>query len=130
MLPPNEASPAVPTIENRKDPLMKTLIALALAATAFAALPAQAQPDDLAVDVVASVPYSDLNLASAAGARTLEYRIKAAANRLCGVEQAPGLAESERVQGCRDSVIDSARPQISQALAMNGTGSVALAASR
>lgn len=110
---------------------MKTIVALALAATAaVAAMPAQAQPDVAATNVIAVVPYADLNLASAAGARTLESRIKAAANRICGAEQAPGLEESTRVQSCRDSVIDSAQPQVSQALAMNGTGSVALASSR
>ena len=106
---------------------MKTIVTLAAAVAALAAMPCQAQsPADGAV----LVPYGDLNLASASGAATLERRIKAAANRICGVEQAPGLAETLSVQGCRADVFDSARPQISKALAMNGSGSVSLAASR
>lgn len=109
---------------------MKIIATLALAAAAVSALPAQAQPDVPPETIVAFVPYDDLNLESAAGARTLENRIKAAANRLCGAPQAPGLAESERVEACREDVLGSARPQIDEALAMAGTGSVALAASR
>ena len=109
---------------------MKIIATLAVAVSAFAALPASAQPAAEPDAYVVFVPYGDLNLASAAGAATLEARIKAVANRVCGVEQAPGLAETDRVQDCRANVLDSARPQISQALAMGGTGSVALAASR
>lgn len=106
---------------------MKTLVTLAAAAVAFSAIPCQAQSP---ADGTVLVPYGDLNLASASGAAALERRIKAAANRICGTEQAPGLAETLSVQGCRDDVFESARPQISKALAMNGSGSVSLAASR
>ena len=109
---------------------MKKLITLAVAAALLPAIPALAQPEADADTYVVSVPYGDLNLASAAGARTLDNRLKAVAKRLCGVEQAPGLVEMTRVHGCREDVLGSAQSQISQALAMRGTGSVSLAASR
>lgn len=107
---------------------MKKIVTLALAATAaFAAFPVQAQPNAAEEGFVAFVSYSDLNLASAAGARTLENRIEAAADRICGFTKAPGLVEALRVQSCRDDVLNSARPQVSRAVAMKDDGRVALA---
>ena len=107
---------------------MKKFVTLAVAAIAvFAALPAQAQTQAAEESFVAFVPYGDLNLASAAGARTLENRIEAAADRICGFTQAPGLAEALRVQSCRDDVLNSARPQVGRAVAMKDDGRVALA---
>ena len=105
---------------------MKNIIAIAaLSVTAFAAIPCQAQPSQ--DGFIAVVPYGDLNLASAAGARTLENRIEAAADRLCGFPEAPGLNESLRVKDCREGVMNSARPQISRAMAMNDKGTIAFA---
>ena len=107
---------------------MKNIIALtALAMAGFAAFPCQAQPNATEDGFIAFVPYGDLNLASAAGARRLEGRIEAAADRICGVPQAPGLAEALRVQDCRDDVLNSARPQVSRAMAMNDKGTIAFA---
>lgn len=112
----------------RKDRIMKNIIALAaLSIAGFAAVPCQAQPDAAEEGFIAFVPYGDLNLASAAGARTLENRIEAAADRICGFPKAPGLAETLRVQDCRDDVLNSARPQVSRALAMNDQGAIAFA---
>src|SRR3546814_14755293 len=95
---------------------MTKFITLAIAAViaAFAALPVQAQPNAAEQGFIAFVSYSDLNLASAAGARTLENRIEAAADRICGFTQAPGLVEALRVKSCRDDVLNSARPQVSR----------------
>ncbi len=107
---------------------MKNIIALAaLSVAGFAAVPCQAQPGAAEEGFIAFVPYGDLNLASAAGARTLENRIEAAADRICGFPQAPGLTEALRVQDCRDDVLNSARPQVSRALAMNDTSAIAFA---
>jgi UrcA family protein len=108
---------------------MKTIFVSALAAAALVA-PAAHAGSPAHENFVVFVAYDDLNLASAAGARTLENRIDAVADRMCGTPKAPGLAETRRLDGCRASVTKSARPQISQALAMNGSGAIALAASR
>src|SRR3546814_16639410 len=83
---------------------MTKFITLAIAAViaAFAALPVQAQPNAAEPGFIAFVSYSDLNLASAAGARPLENRIEAAATRICGLTQAPGLVEASRGSTCRD----------------------------
>ena len=107
---------------------MKNIIALAaLSAAAFAAFPCQAQSNAADEGFIAVVPYGDLNLASAAGARTLENRVEAAADRICGFPQAPGLTEALRVQDCRDEVLSSAQPQLNRALASNDRGLIAFA---
>lgn len=103
--------------------MIKTFANLAIVAAALVSTaPAVAQ------SVV--VPYGDLNLASAAGAETLEKRLKVAAIRVCGFEQAPGLAETLSVKKCRAGVLDTARPQVSQAIAMRSAGSISVTASR
>ena len=103
--------------------MIKTLV---LAAAAFAAVPAFAQE----APITMLVPYGDLNLASADGSATLQARVKSAARKICGVAQAPGLAEIIAVQTCRASVLESARPQMTAALSRGGSGSVVVAASR
>lgn len=107
--------------------MIKMLVQVALATAAFAAAPAIAQNADTREE---SVYYGDLNLASQQGAAALEGRVKAAARRICGVEQAPGLAEHMGIRTCRAEVLAGARPQMSAALARQGSGSVVVAASR
>lgn len=99
---------------------------LVIAAAALAAVPALAQE----VPASVAVGYGDLNLASAEGAAMLKSRVKGAARRICGVEQAPGLAESTAVRSCRTSVLSSAQPQMNLAMSQSGSGSVVVAASR
>ena len=111
---------------------MKTLLPLALAAAiTFAASPAGARTVEISDDgqYKVSVPYGDLNLATPAGVRKLEGRLKAAARSVCGAPTAPGFAEARAIGDCRRDVLDAARPQMM--LALNGVkGSIALAASR
>jgi UrcA family protein len=98
---------------------------MVLAAAALAAVPAFAQePMSIAV------PYGDLNLASSDGSALLKARVKAAARRICGIEQAPGLAEHLPIRTCRAEVFASAKPQMLAALNGQGSGSVVVAASR
>src|SRR3546814_19840413 len=92
--------------------------AIAAGIASFAVLPVQAQPNAAEQGFIAFVSYSDLNLASAAGARTLENRIEVAADRICGFTQAPRLVEALRVHNCRDAGFNSARPQANPAVAI------------
>lgn len=103
--------------------MFKTLV---LAAAAFAAVPALAQEAPVSI----SVGYGDLNLASAQGTAMFKARVKSAARSICGVEQAPGLAESIAVKTCRADVMASAEPQMLAARGGTGSGSVVIAASR
>lgn len=103
--------------------MLKTLV---LAAAAFAAVPALAQEAPVSM----TVSYGDLNLSSAQGNALFKARVKAAARRICGVAQAPGLAELRAVQTCRTDVMSSAEPQMLAARNGTGSGSVVVAASR
>jgi len=111
---------------------MKTLLSLAIAsAAALSALPAGAHTIHISDDgrYRISIPYGDLNLASPAGVRTLEGRLKAASQAVCGGPRVMGVAEARTVGACRRNVLAVARPQLM--LALNGEkGSIALAASR
>ena len=111
---------------------MKTFLPLALAAAALTSWPASAHTIHISDDgrYRISIPYGDLNLASPAGARTLEGRLKAAAKAVCGGPRAMGLAEARAVGACRRDVLDVARPQMMLALNGREKGSIALAASR
>ena len=112
---------------------MKKIVNLAIAAAAaFAALPVAAQTVQISEDgsYRATVHYGDLNLASAAGRRTLEGRIEAAADKICGFAQAPTLSAFQEVQDCRNSIKSAARPQMELAAGGRGNGSIAIAASR
>ena len=110
---------------------MKILLPLALAAAALSASPAGAHTIQISDDgrYRISVPDGDLNLATPAGVRTLEGRLKAASNAVCGAPRAMGVAEARAGEACRRDVLAVARPQLM--LALNGEkGSIALAASR
>ncbi len=112
---------------------MNRIVSLAFAASAaFAALPAAAQSVQISEDgsYRASIHYGDLNLASSAGMRTLEGRVDAAADRICGVAKAPTRAAFKEAADCRDTITSAARPQLALARDGRGSGSIALAASR
>jgi UrcA family protein len=107
------------------------LLALAAAvAVSGGTLVAMGAPASAAEIVVAGNPvptarvaYDDLNLASAAGVKRLEARIRVAADQLCFD---PGLITPRaRLEGtaCRDAVIAAAAPQVSRAT--QGSGSAA-----
>ncbi len=107
--------------------MIKTLVSVALAAAALAAAPAAAQEANAAHSLVA---YGDLNIGSANGRATLDRRIRAAARMVCGVEQAPGLAESIALKTCRASAISAANADLEQVLASRGSGSAITVAAR
>ena len=110
---------------------MKTLLALVVATAALSASPATAHTIQVSDDgrYRISVPYGDLNLASPAGVRKLENRLKAAARSVCGAPTAIGFAEARAVGDCRRDILEVARPQMTLAL-NRGKGSIALAGGR
>ena len=107
--------------------MIKTLVSAALAAAALAAAPAAAQELAASKTLVA---YGDLNIGNAAGRATLDQRIRAAARSVCGVEQAPGLAEMTMLKDCREGAINAAHAEVEQVLASRTGGSNILVAAR
>jgi UrcA family protein len=107
--------------------MIKTLVSVALAAAALAATPAAAQETVSSQTLVA---YGDLNIGSSAGRATLDGRIRAAARVVCGVAQAPGIAEYNTLKACRQSAISAANAQVEQVLASRGVGSNIMVAAR
>ncbi len=103
--------------------MIKTLISIALTASALIAAPAVAQ-SPAAVVTQTTVSYADLNLSSAAGRATLDSRIKGAARSVCGSPKAATLAEHNSINACRDGAISGANAQIEQVLASRGAGTV------
>lgn len=91
------------------------LLATALALTRLTAIvPAQADIGSHNVPQI-DVPYGDLNLSNAAGARVMLQRIKAAASRVCG--GAPDLrfpVEVRRYRQCVRFAVDQAVAQLNR----------------
>jgi UrcA family protein len=108
--------------------MKKMLVSVALAAAALAAAPATAQEEAPVAQTL--VTYGDLNIGNAAGRATLDRRIRAAARMVCGVEQAPGLAELNSLKTCRDGAIGAAKAEVEQVLASRGAGSSIMVAAR
>ncbi|MGE5563516.1 MAG: UrcA family protein [Bacillota bacterium] len=84
----------------------------------LAAAQAQALPQDMArVQTRVVVPYSDLDLSSAAGRAKLERRIIAGARRACDESRVPSAAQQNRIAECVASARLRARQDIQQAVA-------------
>jgi UrcA family protein len=75
------------------------------------------------------VSYADLNLASVAGRRHLEFRVGAAVNNVCGTGD--GIHEIMSIHDCTSFAWAGARPQMERAyaraaqIAATGTSSIA-----
>src|SRR5207237_3322231 len=122
---------------------MGAAIAIATGGAALSASPASGKPPivvtapDPADVVTRHIGYSDLNLASPAGERTLSRRVDAAVSGLCS-EAIGGDDGSPMVkfatQRCSNSALNQARPQIGLAvqrardIAWTGSSSLAAAA--
>ena len=95
-----------------------TIFLAALAATAanvsFPAFAADASPST-------EVHYSDLNLASPAGAEALKVRVARAAKRVCTVDGDKSLSRAAEARKCADLALARAMPQVELALANAGT---------
>src|SRR4051812_23988869 len=108
--------------QGRKRQMIRYLAPIALAA-AFAGL-AQAQPayaDDM---VSATILAADLNLATPAGLATLRGRVRAAANRLCGIAPILPLDEASAIGRCRAELTRSAEGQLAIASTQRDTAVV------
>ena len=107
--------------------MIKMLASVTMAAAALAAAPAAAQEANAAETLVV---YGDLNIGHSAGRAALDRRIRAAARQVCGIGQAPGLAESIPLGKCRAAAIEAASAQVEQVLASRGSGSTITVAAR
>ena len=87
------------------------LSALALSSIAIAA-PAAAREE-----LTRTVSYSGLDLASAAGQKQLETRIRSAVRSVCQIGQARGLSQRLISENCRESAMKSAMKQAKIAIA-------------
>lgn len=95
-----------------------TLFLAAVAATAATfSFPALAQP---AAAPTAEVSYSDLNLASRAGADALQERVARAARRVCTVDGDKSLGSAVEARACAKVAVARAMPQVELALANAG----------
>jgi UrcA family protein len=99
--------------------MIRYLAPIALAA-AFAGV-AQAQPAYADGMVSAAVRTGDLNLATPDGLATLNGRVRAAANRLCGVAPTLPLDEASAIGRCRAELVRSAEGQVAIASAQRDT---------
>jgi UrcA family protein len=90
--------------------MIRYLAPLVLAAALAGA--AQAQPASGDDTFTATVRAGDLNLATAEGLATLQGRVRAAANRLCGVAPTLPLDEASAIGRCRAQLARSAQGQI------------------
>ena len=76
------------------------------------------------------VSYADLNLASTAGQRTLNFRVERASSNVCQPFAGRGLAEWMDFRACRTEALDGAKPQVDLAIqramqiAANGTSTI------
>ena len=99
--------------------MIRYLAPIAIAASLAGA--AQAQPaygDDNFTTIVRA---GDLNLATPDGLATLRGRVKAAADRLCGVAPILPLNEASAIDRCHAQLIRSAEAQVSVAMVKTDT---------
>ena len=75
-----------------------------------------------AAPVQKSVSYADLNLASAAGARSLQVRVRNAAKQVCGISTARELAVTAAADRCYDAAIGGASTRVQQVIKSARTG--------
>jgi UrcA family protein len=68
----------------------------------------------------AVVEYADLNLASDAGVRRLQARIRSAAERLCTEPGTASVAQFAVGKACIAATVEAAQPQVRLAIARNG----------
>lgn len=98
--------------------MTRSLVALALVA---AALPTVSAAQDGMEQFSVTIPYGDLNLATADGQARLANRIKAAANRTCGRWGTASIAARHEIVECRARFMATAKPQSDRAIALAGS---------
>ena len=105
--------------------------ALATSAATLAAFPLSAHAAP-AVAVTAEVPavrvsHTDLNLASPAGLKKLDARIRSAAERLCIVPGGKSLEEAQEAKACVDETVAGTQPQVRRAILLQTAPQLATA---
>ena len=110
---------------------MKKILILA-AATAVAALftgsPAFAQEPAAASQLIVS--YADLDLSTDHGVRTLDRRLRSAAEAVCGPISSADPRGKNEVRHCRTQTLAEARAERDNAIAYAGNGQIQLASQR
>lgn len=103
--------------------------AVAAAMTALT-IPAAHAMDETLVEAnvtrpTANVSYADLNLAKSSDVAKLNARVKRAATRICFDRGSPDLGSKLDGMQCRDAALESAKPQITAAIARAGDAQLA-----
>lgn len=102
---------------------MRKIIVPALAALSLAAFSTPASAETITI----AVPYGDLDLSSAAGIATLEGRIAAAAEKICGKPEVRDVHDGVDQRRCAQATRSSVSVEIARAtgnrlvLAVNST---------
>jgi UrcA family protein len=98
-------APALTQTQDHQEAVMRSLPILAAAAAAFVSAPASSQeaPSNIVVH------YADLDLATRAGAATLDRRISAAVRWACGPTSDVDPAGKNRARGCRKEIASLVR---------------------
>lgn len=99
-------------------------LALAASAAALASLSVGVSPAFARSADVVTVGYADLNLASAAGRRTLDSRISAAVDQVCSAGDSFELRASALQRSCRAEVSADAFAQRDAAISGQRRGTV------
>ena len=98
----------------------KAITRMLFIASAFAAVPAQAEPPILVEgQPTAIVGYGDLDLSRPAGQAALGGRVHRAAARLCASDM-NGIGPAMEQRRCFSLALASARPQVDRAIALYG----------
>lgn len=84
-------------------------------AAAALLVPVAAQAAEPNAAPTATIRYDDLNLSSPSGLATLNGRVKAAANRVCGTVPVSPFNEARAIAACREQMFRSAAVQIALA---------------
>jgi UrcA family protein len=96
--------------------MLKLSLCLALSAATFSAAATAQEPATGHAANSARVFHADLNLASAAGRKTLDGRIRRAARGLCLDHRVAGVERAMAGRACMVKAIASAQPQIELAV--------------
>jgi UrcA family protein len=106
-------APAPTQTQDHQEAVMRSLLILAAASAALTSVPASSQqvPSNIVIH------YADLDLATQAGAATLDRRISAAVRWACGPTSDVDPAGKNRARSCRKAIASQVRAQRERAVA-------------
>jgi UrcA family protein len=98
-------APALTQTQDHQEAVMRPLLIFAAATAAFVSAPASSQPAKSSI----VVHFADLDLATQAGAATLDRRISAAARWACGPTSDADPASKNQARRCRKAIASLVR---------------------